>query len=112
MAIWRKEEFPQDIHLKKGNPGAFDRQDLFWKVNADTEMTKTILVDDFHIARQLDEKCQEQKTEGACQLQQKFKQSCDRLVKIWAVKIIMVNRSSCWNDSMHAQDDGGVLLIL
>ena len=41
MAVWRKEEFPQDSHLytQKGNPEVFDRQDLFRKVNADSEMT-------------------------------------------------------------------------
>ena len=43
---------------------------------------------------------------GACQLHQKFKQICNRLVKIWAVEIIMVNWSSCGNDDMHAQNDG------
>ena len=32
---------PQDIHLytQKENPEVFDRQDLFRKVNADSEMT-------------------------------------------------------------------------
>ena len=37
-----EEEFPQDIHLytQKGNPAVFDRQDLFRKVNADSEMTE------------------------------------------------------------------------
>ena len=61
MAAWRKEEFPQDIHLytQKGNPEVFDRHDLFRKVDADSEMT----IDDFHIARQLHEKCQEQKAD-------------------------------------------------
>ena len=41
MAAWRKEEFPKDIYLytQKGNPEVFDRQDLFRKVNADSEMT-------------------------------------------------------------------------
>ena len=36
-----EEEFPQDINLytQKGNPAVFDRQDLFRKVNADSEMT-------------------------------------------------------------------------
>ena len=63
-----EEEFPQDIHLytQKGNPEVFDRQDLFQKVNADSEM-----IDDFHIARQLHEKCQKTESRpiyGACQL--------------------------------------------
>ena len=60
MAVWRKEEFPQNIHLytQKRNPEVFDRQDLFRKVNADRNT-----IDDFHIARQLYEKCQEQKAD-------------------------------------------------
>ena len=37
----RGEKYPQDIRLctQKGNPEVFDRQDLFRKVNADSEMT-------------------------------------------------------------------------
>ena len=45
---------------------------------------------------------------GACQLHQKFKQSFERLAKIWAVK---VNHGQM-NDDMHAKDDGGVLFTL
>ena len=41
VAAWRKEEFPQGIHIytQKGNPEVFDRHYLFRKVNADSEMT-------------------------------------------------------------------------
>ena len=89
--MWRKEEFPQNIHLyiQKGNPEVFDRQDLFRKVNADfRDDRKTI--DDFHIARQIHEKCQEQKVDlymALVNFTKKFKQSCERLAKIWAVKV-------------------------
>ena len=36
-----EEEFPQNIYLytQKGNPEVFDRQDLFRKVNAESELT-------------------------------------------------------------------------